>query len=243
MNKPVYDGVRPTLSYPPPTTTQYLTYILPHPTTTLILRPTLDYSAILPCRTSYHWIVQRTLLYPIVHPTTSYTLLFSHPSLPIYHKLLRPTLDCSAIIPYPVIHPTMAYKSSCHPDTSLWATFRIGTISRSIPYPTTSFFLLHWIVQPSYFMLPRPTTTFFVQHTGLFHPTLSYNLPQPHPALLDPTLLRPTLDCSAILPYRTLSYILPRGRMFGVLHWIVHPTPSSPYTGLFSHPTIIIVPA
>ncbi len=190
-----------------------------HPTTTLILRPTLDYSAILPCHTSYYLIVQRTLLYPIVHPTTSYTLLFSHPSLPIYHKLLRPTLDCSTILPYPVVHPTTAYKSSCHPDT---ATFRIGTISRSIPYPTTSFFLLHWIVQPSYFMLPRPTTTFFVQHTGLFHPTLSYNLPQPHPALLDPTLLHPTTSYHVVgcLASYTGLFIQP----FFALHWIVQPS-------------------
>ncbi len=34
--------------------------------------------------------------YDKVGRTPSYTGLFSHPTLPIYHKILRPTLDCSA---------------------------------------------------------------------------------------------------------------------------------------------------
>ena len=57
--------------------------------------------------------------------------------------------------------------------------------SYHLSYPTSPFFVLHWLVQP--------------------FRTLSDILPQP-PTPSPNTLFRPTLDCSAILPYATPSY-------------------------------------
>ncbi len=53
---------------------------------------------------------QGTIRYPrpTIHPTTSYTDLFIHRT-PSYYNLLRPTLDCSAILPY----RTLSYILPC----------------------------------------------------------------------------------------------------------------------------------
>ena len=85
------------------------------------LRPTLDCSAIQPCRTSYHnllrptldcsyWIVQPSYLI-VPHHTLDCSSILPYPT-PSYHNLLRPTLDCSAILPYRALsyilpHPTL----------------------------------------------------------------------------------------------------------------------------------------
>ena len=85
-------------------------------------------------------------------------------------------------------------------------------------YPTFSYPLIHWLVQPSYLILPHPTT-------GLFSPpTLSY-------PIIHPTTAYHTLHL--IVPYHTSYYILPRPTPPHIL-----PQRSSSYTGLFSHPTL-----
>ena len=113
-----------------------------------------------------------------------------------------------------------------------------------LPQPTTTFFVLHWIVQPSYLIIPYHTSYYIlhwsVQPSYLIVPYhTSYHILHwiVHPSYpILPQPFRPTLDCSAILPYRTLSYILPHPTLdcssllpqptttFFVLHWIVQPS-------------------
>ena len=129
-----------------------------------LLCPTLARSAILPCRTAYHNLLRPTLdcSYWIVHGresgrlegcllgqaarltirpyrTPSYTVLCFPPTTPAYHNLLRPTLECVAILPY----RTLAYLLA-HSSTDYTGFFN---------HPTVSFTLLHPIqpcCTPSY---------------------------------------------------------------------------------------------
>ncbi len=44
--------------------------------------------------------------------------------------------------------------------------------SSILPHPTTTFFVLHWIVQPSYLMLSRPTT---IRYSRTYYKHLPYH--------------------------------------------------------------------
>ena len=173
-------------------------------------------------------------------------------SLPSYHSLPRPTLASSAILPLPC--PTLSYPSL---HSSLLPSYRI------LPRPTleSSGLLGCWlnkVVEPTlaYPSLPQPASSY----SGLFsHPTLAYPFIQPstsytgvviHPTPSYHSLLRPTLQWSAILAYsgspayrllprptrtlqcRTLHVVDP------TLSYPILPQPSSSYTGLFSQPTL-----
>ena len=74
------------------------------------------------------------------HLTTSY------PVVPSYPSLLRPTLHSSAILPRPTTgffyHPTPSYLILSH--------------------PTTSYLVLHWILLPSYPVLPYPIPAYHI---------------------------------------------------------------------------------
>ena len=100
------------------------------------------------------------------------------------YDITCPTLDCSAILPY----HTLSYISYILQRPTL-------NCSSIPPHPTTTFFVLHWIVQPSYHIVPYHTS-YHVLH-WIVHPS--------YPILLQPSL-RPTLDCPAILPYALPSY-------------------------------------
>ena len=144
------------------------------------------------------------------------------------------TLDCSSILPQPLLRPTQDFSTLLPYRTPSYIFY-----PTPIPHPTTPFFVQHWIVQPSHLILPRPTTTFFVLN-WIFQPKILPISSQPYhtPGLFSqPTLsyLILPLACSAILPYRTLSCILPHPTLacssilphptttFFVLHWIVQP--------------------
>ena len=176
-----------------------LQYILP--------RPTLYCSAILPYlyTTNFyvlHWIVQPSYLtlsyilptsprailthhygplleleqlvgpsHILLHLSSSYTGLFSHPTL------------CSPVLPQPSSFNTL--------DCSILPC-RTTYHNHILPYWTPHyFFVLHWIVQPSYHIVPYHTS-YNVLPRGRMFGVLHW--------IVHPTLLRPTLDCSAILP-------------------------------------------
>ena len=197
---PSWLGWNPTSSYTGffcQPTMSYL--ILPHLTTSYPVLP-LGASALVWGGSSTSNLLEPTrptsCSYPSRPPTTSYTGLVIHPT-PSYDNLLRPTLECSALLPsrplsYSLVHRTLEC-SSILPDASP---------SYHLSYPTTPFFVRHWLVQP--------------------YRTISYILPQP-PTPSPTTLFRPTRECSAILPYATPSWLfqpLTPTPLFCVLHWM-----------------------
>ena len=122
--------------------------------------PTLSYSSLPQPASSYSGLFSHpTLAYPFRQPSTSYTGVVIQPT-PTYHSLLRPTLQWSAIL---------AYSGS-----------------------------------PSYRMLPR---IWSVPAYLLVHPRTACSLPH-HTSYLN--VRRPTLDWSASLPCRTAYHNLLR---------------------------------
>ena len=143
----------PALSYPKLHCNLLPSYhILPRPTldsssyTGFFSHPTLSYPITHPITFYTGFFSHPNLSYNIIHPTTSYTGLFIHPT-PSYSNLLRPTLDCSAILCYctPIIHPITFY-------TGMFIHHTFCPMDCSGLYPTA---ILHWI-------LPRPTLSYHI---------------------------------------------------------------------------------
>jgi hypothetical protein len=133
-------------------------------------------------------------------------------------------------------------SSYYNPIQSYYTTLFVS----SYPITHPSIFVLHWIVQPSYLIVPCPTLDFstilrlIVHYYPTFYPTSSYPiihwivhpsyLISPHPTTTfsvlphhksSLNLLRLTLDGSAILPCRTSHHNLLRPTLD---HWIVQPS-------------------
>ena len=96
----------------------------------------------------------------------------------------------------------------------------------SLPQPTTTFFVLHWSVQPAYLSVPFQTS-YDVLH-WIVHPSYPF-LPQPassYTALFS----HPIIQWLAILPSATPSYHNIRcptkhpTTTFIVLHWMFQPS-------------------
>ncbi len=138
--------------------------------------------------------------YDKVGRTPSYTRFFSHPTLPIYHKLLRPT--CTGLfshpIPYPIIHPTTSLF--IHPTTTFFVLMGYDLPYRTqilyhnllrltldcsailpcrtsyiLPRPLigphpTTNFFVHWIVQPSSLIVPCNTSYQVLEQSSMNNP-------------------------------------------------------------------------
>ena len=94
-----------------------------------------------------------------------------------------------------------------------------------LPHPTTTFFVLHWSVQPAYLSVPFHTSYDVLHWIG--HPSYP-SLPQPassYTALFS----HPIIQWLSILPYATPSYHNLRcptnhpTTTFIVLHWMFQP--------------------
>ena len=188
----------PVLPYPTPN----YTVIYCHPTISYlvlhwILRPTLDFSAILR---------YRTLSHILLHFTQGSSAILTYRT--ISYILPRLTLACSSILPLPTLTFFVLH----------WIVQPFYVIA---PYHT-SYYLLHWIVHPAY-LLPNelfrvvsychPTLDSTPSYLILPHLTTPYPVTPPYPntVLLHPTpsnhiLHRPTLHSPASLPCPTLSY-------------------------------------
>ena len=192
------------------------------PSYPILPQPTLDFSSILP---------HPTLSYPIIHSFTFYPTTHSNSTFFVLHCIVQPSylivlyhtsyhsLHWSVHPFYPILpqpsssytglfsHPTLAYPI-LHPFYT--GLFTHPTLYNHNLLPPTRVFN-----QISHHNLLRPTLDF------LNHPTLEYTSIHPYqtaytsytglflPQMFTPSyqnLFRPTLDCSAILPYATPSY-------------------------------------
>jgi hypothetical protein len=91
---------------------------------------------------------------------------------------------------YPITHPSILSYPIIHPSPTLDFSTILRLIVHYYPtfYPTSSYPIIHWIVHPSYLILPHPTT-------GLFsHPTLSY------------PIIHPTTSYTGLFIHPTPSY-------------------------------------
>ena len=198
----------PALSYPKLHCNLLPSYHILH----WILRPTLDFSAILR---------YRTLSHILLHFTQGSSAILTYRT--ISYILPRLTLACSSILPLPTLTFFVLH----------WIVQPFYVIA---PYHT-SYYLLHWNVHPSYLLpnglfrvvsychptldstpsyliLPHLTTPYPVAPSyPILHCILLLSYLTSNPVLLYPTpfnhiLPRPTLESPAILPCPTLAYPL-----------------------------------
>ena len=114
-------------------------------------------------------------------------------------------------------------------------------------HPTTSYLVLHWILLPSYHILPsrtHPIPNYILSYLVL-HWTLLPSYPVlPHPTLYSTAILpHPTSSYTGFFCHPTISY--PVVHILSQILSQITFYPTSSYTGLFCHPTLsyLILPS